>query len=52
MLDSYGPGVFAAALSGDHSTPELVWTNDMRFNRLVPALLQVKGEGMRREGGW
>jgi DnaJ family protein C protein 13 len=44
MLDSYGPGVFAAALGGDHDTPELVWTHAMRAGRLVPALLTHLGD--------
>eukprot|EP00882_Tetradesmus_deserticola_P011484 GHRQ01012150.1.p1 GENE.GHRQ01012150.1~~GHRQ01012150.1.p1 ORF type:complete len:544 (+),score=279.40 GHRQ01012150.1:121-1632(+) len=41
MLESYGPGVFAAALAGDHNTPEIVWTAGMRQQRLIPAMLQV-----------
>lgn len=41
MLESYGPGVFGAALSGDHNTPEIVWTAAMRQQRLIPAMLQV-----------
>jgi DnaJ family protein C protein 13 len=41
MLESYGPGVFAAALSGDHNTPEIIWTAGMRQQRLIPAMLQV-----------
>jgi hypothetical protein len=44
MLESYGPGVFAAALSGDHNTPEMVWTAAMRQQRLIPAMLQVSYE--------
>jgi hypothetical protein len=44
MLESYGPGVFAEALAGDHDTPELVWTHAMRQGRLVPALLQHIGD--------
>ena len=36
VLDSYGPGAFAAALAGDSDTPELVWTHRMRAQRLVP----------------
>lgn len=44
MLESYGPGVFAAALSGDHNTPEVIWTAAMRQQRLIPAMLQVGGE--------
>jgi hypothetical protein len=43
MLESYGPGVFAAALSGDHNTPEIIWTAGMRQQRLIPAMLQVRG---------
>jgi DnaJ family protein C protein 13 len=43
MLESYGPGVFAAALSGDHNTPEIIWTAAMRQQRLIPAMLQVRG---------
>lgn len=41
MLESYGPGMFAAALSGDHNTPEIIWTAAMRQSRLIPAMLQV-----------
>lgn len=41
MLESYGPGVFAAALAGDHNTPEIIWTASMRQQRLIPAVLQV-----------
>lgn len=41
MLESYGPGVFAAALAGDHATPEIIWTAGMRQQRLIPAMLQV-----------
>lgn len=44
MLESYGPGVFAAALSGDHNTPEVIWTAAMRQQRLIPAMLQVGGK--------
>jgi hypothetical protein len=44
MLESYGPGVFAAALSGNHNTPEIVWTAAMRQQRLIPAMLQVRYE--------
>ncbi len=44
VLESYGPAVFAAALSGDHATPELIWTHEMRGGRLVPLILQHLGE--------
>jgi hypothetical protein len=42
MLEGYGPRVFAAALSGDHNTPEIIWTAAMRQQRLIPAMLQVR----------
>jgi DnaJ family protein C protein 13 len=48
MLESYGPGVFAEALAGDHDTPELVWTHAMRGGRLVPAVLQHIGDFAHR----
>ncbi|WIA30400.1 hypothetical protein OEZ86_000485 [Tetradesmus obliquus] len=44
MLESYGPGVFAAALAGDHATPEIIWTAGMRQQRLIPAMLQHLGD--------
>jgi hypothetical protein len=47
MLESYGPGVFAAALSGDHNTPEIIWTAGMRQQRLIPAMLQVRSLGLQ-----
>ena len=43
VLDSYGPGAFAAALAGDSDTPELVWTHRMRAQRLVP---QVRADAL------
>ncbi len=43
VLESYGAGVFAEALAGDHDTPELVWTHKMRGQRLVPMLMQHLG---------
>jgi hypothetical protein len=51
MLESYGPGVFAAALSGDHNTPEVIWTAAMRQQRLIPAMLQVGGNCAAVAGG-
>jgi hypothetical protein len=45
MLESYGPGMFAAALAGDHNTPEIIWTASMRQKRLIPAMLQVSEGG-------
>ncbi|KAF8069423.1 GRV2 [Scenedesmus sp. PABB004] len=44
LLESYGGGVFAAALAGDHDTPEVVWTAAMRQQRLIPAMLQHLGD--------
>lgn len=58
MLESYGPGVFADALAGDHDTPELIWTHAMRGGRLVPAISQHLGDFAHRLvqvggfGGW
>lgn len=51
MLESYGPGVFAAALSGDHNTPEIIWTAGMRQQRLIPAMLQVCNWGVHLLSG-
>ena len=36
VLTSQGPGAFAAAMTADSDTPELVWTYRMRTQRLVP----------------
>ncbi len=36
VLQTGGPGAFAAALAGDADTPELIWTHRMRGQRLVP----------------
>lgn len=48
MLEGYGPAVFGAALSGDHNTPEIIWTAAMRQQRLIPAMLQVCGAAAAR----
>lgn len=34
----------AEALTGDHDTPELIWTHAMRSQRLMPQLLQHLGD--------
>lgn len=39
MLEAYGPDQFAAALTGDSDSPELIWTHRMRSQRLVPQML-------------
>lgn len=43
VLEARGPDAFAAALSGDSDTPELLWTHAMRRRTLVPQLLQHLG---------
>ena len=44
VLATQGPGAFAAAMTADSDTPELVWTHDMRETRLIPQLLQHLGD--------
>jgi len=36
VLTTHGPQAFASAMAGDMDTPELVWTHQMRGQRLVP----------------
>ena len=40
VLTTQGPGAFAAAMTAESDTPEVVWTHHMRTQRLVP---QVRG---------
>ena len=47
-LESYGAQAFAAALSGDADTPEIIWTHRMRGQRLVPQMLRHLGDTPRR----
>lgn len=52
MLTSQGPGAFAAAMTADSDTPELVWTYRMRTQRLVPqvCVCSAQKEARRRPG--
>ena len=36
VLATQGPGSFAAVMTGESDTPEVVWTHRMRTQRLVP----------------
>ncbi len=42
VLQGGGPAAFAAALSGDSDTPELIWTHRMRGQRLVPQVCAIQ----------
>lgn len=44
ILESYGPDAFAAAFTADSETPEVIWTNDMRAQRLMPHLWNHIGD--------
>ncbi|KAG2494521.1 hypothetical protein HYH03_007288 [Edaphochlamys debaryana] len=43
-LEAGGAAAFARALTGDHDTPELIWTHAMRRTRLLPALASHLGD--------
>ncbi|GLC44152.1 hypothetical protein PLESTM_001561500 [Pleodorina starrii] len=44
VLETRGSEAFAAALCGDHDTPELIWTHAMRRGRLLPSLASHLGD--------
>eukprot|EP00890_Picochlorum_soloecismus_P001518 jgi/Picsp_1/2367/NSC_05830-R1_dnaj homolog subfamily c member 13 len=44
ILESYGPDAFSAAFTGDSETPEVIWTNDMRSQRLMPHIWSHIGD--------
>eukprot|EP00873_Tetraselmis_striata_P041875 jgi/Tetstr1/462139/TSEL_007205.t2 len=44
MLESYGSERFAAAMVADTASPELVWTYEMRSNRLVSQIMAHIGD--------
>jgi len=44
VLEQQGPEAFAEVFVADRNTPEVVWTHQMRFTRLLPQMLAHVGD--------